>query len=1050
MKNICFQMPRKLWLALALVLIATVPALAQKITVHGTVIEPEGEPAIGASVEVKGVKGVGVATDFDGKFTVQVDPKATLVISYVGCDTKEVPVNGRTNIEVKLSTNAVAMNELVVVGYGIVKKSDATGSVGVVKPSEIEAGLATTAQDLLVGASPGVVVSTNGGDPAGGASIQIRGGASLNASNNPLIVIDGVPMEGNSVKGSSNPLSLVNPENIENMTILKSASATAIYGSRASNGVIIITTKSGKEGKPQVNFAANFNVATPRNYLDMMDGDTYRKFIIDRYGEGSTQAQALGTANTDWQREVLRTTFSQDYSLSVGGKKGFLPYRVAVNYTNTQGVVKKTANDRVGGAINLTPKFFDDLLSVNVNLKGAYINNDYDQGPLGGAVSFNPTLPVKTGQAIFNGFTTYTNNGALANENTLGNEINTLAALNPVSLIENYDCHSKVYQSVGNIQADLKMPFLRELRANLNLGYDYSHGEVTSLNAYNSPVAWKNGFGVKYSDFGGKLGSAAMPLPKDGESINFKNGYTTRNNEFEERYNLLLEFYLNYNKTIEAIASDIDVTAGYTWSRNNISGHNFGDVDPNIANSTAIYKYTDVNGQLVEFPEAKLAGYQYSPTYYYKTRNQLVSFYGRVNYGLLDRYLLTATMRRDGTSRFGKDNRWGTFPAVALGWKVLNEDFMENARGIFSELKLRAEYGVTGQQDLFGDMFPYLPIYSLLVGEGNTYPVNGQYVQITYPNKYNADLKWEETHTWNAGIDFGFLNNRINGSLDFYKRKTQDLLVNANYPAGSNLSNVGFINLGDLENTGIEFNVNTRPVVTRDFTWNSNVNVAWNQNKITRLAEGADTATGGIGNGLNVQKHEVGQAAYSFYVYEQAFDKDGKPLEGIFVDQNADGVINEEDKIFYHHVNPDITATWTNTFNYKKWDFGITLRGAFGNWVYNKNLVDNAFVSATATPPLGNVMNNTYLFESTRSTELKLSSYFVQNASFVRCDNISVGYTWDKVMNQFRLRVFGAVQNPFVITAYKGLDPELTFKQGIDNSAYPRPVTGTLGVVATF
>ncbi|MDE6853992.1 MAG: TonB-dependent receptor, partial [Muribaculaceae bacterium] len=452
----------------------------------------------------------------------------------------------------------------------------------------------------------------------------------------------------------------------------------------------------------------------------------------------------------------------------------------------------------------------------------------------------------------------------------------------------------------------------------------------------------------------------------------------------------------------------------------------------------------------------QFAGYQYSPKYYSKSRYQLVSFFGRVNYTLMDRYLLTATMRWDGTSRFGKDNRWGTFPAVALGWKILEEDFMEGARGVLSELKLRAEYGVTGQQNLGGDYFPYLPIYSILNYESNTYPIGinpdgtPNYVQIAYPEKYNADLKWEETHTWNVGVDFGFLNNRINGSIDWYRRKSTDLLVWANFPAGSNLSNVGNINLGDLTNTGIEFNINTRPVVTRDFTWNSNLNFAWNRNKITRLAEGADTTTGGV-SGINVQKHVVGEAAYTYWVYEQVYDANGNPLEGVYVDQNADGVINNDDRILYHHATPDITVAWNNTFKYKNWDLGFVLRGAFGNWAYNQNMMNNSFVSATATAPLSNILDNTYLFETTRSTDLMLSNHWVQNASFVRCDNITLGYTWDNLLrDKLRLRVFGAVENPFVITGYKGLDPELTYQHGIDNSCYPRPVTFTLGLVANF
>lgn len=1036
MKNICYQMTRKAFLALALMLATALPALAQNITVTGTVYEPEGEPAIGASVEVKGTPGKGVATDFDGNYKISVAPDAVLVFSYVGCDTQEIPVEGRTEINVNLKTNAVAMNELVVVGYGVVKKSDATGSVGVVKPTDIEAGLATTAQDLLVGASPGVVVATAGGNPDGAANIQIRGGASLSASNNPLVVIDGVPMDGNTVKGSSNPLALVSPDNIENMTILKSASATAIYGSRASNGVIIITTKTGKSGKPQVNFAANFYVATPRNYLNMMKAGEYRNFITNRYGEGTPQYSQLGNASTDWQKEVLRTTFSHDYSLSVGGTAGFLPYRVGVNYTSTDGVQKGTDNQRLGATVNLTPKFFDELLSVNANVKGSYITNNYGSGSLGSAVGFNPTLPVfMDNGGVFDNYTSYIQGGYLAGPDTKGNEISNLYSKNPVSLYRSHYSHSRVYQSVGNLQLDLKMPFLRELRANLNLGYDYSHGEVNNYENAGSPAAWDSNFPVRGDN---------------GNPVYIKEGYGMRNKENQARYTLMLEFYLNYNKTFEAIQSDLDVTAGYSWQRFNNKGHNFSVVNEQIAGSKVVFSDPNLNGgHPVNI--ADYAGYQYSDTYYYRNRYQLVSFFGRVNYTFMDRYLLTATVRRDGTSRFGKTHRWGTFPAFALGWKILDESFMEGARGVLNELKLRFDYGVTGQQDLGGDYFPYLPIYNITTGEDNTYPINGKYTQIAYPEKYNADLKWEETTTYNIGVDFGFLNNRINGSLEFYKRKTTDLLVYANYPAGSNLSNMGNINLGDLENTGFEFNINTRPIVTKDFTWNSNLNLAWNKNKITRLADGADTTTGNIGTAGNIQKHEVGYSAYTYYVYEQAYDAAGNPLEGVYVDQNGDGVINNDDKIMFHHVHPNWTATWNNTFNYKNWDFGISLRGAWGNWAYNKNQVDNSFISATNNLPISNLLRNTYLWESPKDDSLQLSSYFVQNASFVRCDNITVGYTFDKLIdNKMKLRVFGAVQNPFVITKYKGLDPELTYQQGIDSSVYPRPITVTLGLVANF
>ena len=1025
MKNLCFLLNRKIVLTIALLLGITLPGFAQKITVHGYVDDDLGEPLIGATVMEKGTTN-GTATDIDGNFTLNVDPNATLLVSYVGYDPMEVPVNGRTEIHITMSQNAQMLAETVVIGYGSVKKSDATGSVAVVKPDEIEAGLSTSAQDLLVGASPGVVVTLDGGNPSGGANITIRGGASLAASNDPLIVVDGVPMNMRTVVGASNPLSLISPENVESMTILKDASATAIYGSRASNGVIIITTKKGQSGRPQVSFTANFYVNTPRNTLNMMDGDQFRNYIRTAYGSESTQAGALGTYNTNWQKEELRTTFSSDYSLSVGGTVKWLPYRVALSYTNNNGIMKRSAMDRATASVNLTPKFFDDLLSVQANAKGSYVKNQYNAGTMGTAISMNPTLPVKdmqNGVEEFGYWTIYDGSGMPFTKDTWtgnGLDINTTTApMNPIAALMDNESKGTSWQSIGNLQLDLKMPFLRELRANLNLGYDVASGEWFGYNYAFSPMAWRNGFSITGAD---------------GNPQQIRDGGTSATKQHQLRRNLLLDFYLNYNKEFEKIYSQLDITAGYSWQRFHNRGHEYSYVYEvgNPANN----QYLDT---------------QAYPTTYYSDNLQLVSFFGRLNYILRDKYLVTATVRWDGTSRFSKDHRWGVFPSVALGWKILEERFMERARGWMTEFKLRAGYGVTGQQDLNDDFFPYLPIYNVGSTDLNhRYPF-GTSTDIPYvtPGSYNADIKWEETHTWNAGLDFGFLNNRISGSIDFYKRKTKDLLTYANYAAGSNLSNKGNVNIGDLENTGIEFNLNTRPVVTNDVTWTSAINVAWNKNKITRLAEGADTQTGSIGgqNGF-VQKHDVGHPAYSFYVYEQVYDENGLPLDNVFVDRNGDGQIDESDKYLFHSRDPKVTIAWNNNVSYKNWDFGIVLRSNIGNFVYNQNQMSNVFTSVNQATPLSNLMANEFYFTEKSIPQMQ-SDYFVQNASFVRCDNITVGYTWPNLCNDnLRIRLYGAVQNPFVITKYKGLDPEIF--SGIDNAVYPKPITFTVGVVATF
>ena len=1013
MKNICFQMTRKAWLAIVMVLSLSFPALAQKTTVTGTVVDYEGEPAIGASVIAEGTTN-GVATDFDGNFRIDVAPNAVLVVSYVGCETQRVPVEGRAHIDITLKSNAVVLSEVVAIGYGTVKKSDATGSVAVVKPDDIEAGLATSAQDMLVGATPGVVVTTTG-DPSAGGTIRIRGGSSLSASNDPLIIVDGVPMDGGSVKGSSNALQLIAPENIESMTVLKDASATAIYGSRASNGVIIVTTKKGAAGKPQVNFSANLYVATPRKTVDMMDGNQYREFVLNRYGADSPQAAALGTANTNWQDEVLRTAVSSDYNLSVGGTAGILPYRVSVGYTSNHGIIRKTGMNRATAGINLSPKFFDGLLQVNANIKGAYVRNNYEQGVLGGAISFNPTLPVRNPEGnAFNGWTTYLTGGAVAGPNDAGSSLDRNASLNPVSLVEDYDSRSDVYQSVGNLQLDLRMPFLRDLRANLNLGYDYSHGEVVSYNHPFSPAAWK--------------GNHRQPGVADPVS----DGYTTQTYEKQRIYNLLLEFYLNYNKEFTAIKSSLDVTAGYSWQKFYNKGSSWYPV------------YA---------PGQDFDGYLYEPRVPYSLPYQLVSFFGRVQYGFMDKYLLTATVRRDGSSRFSSDNRWGTFPSVAVAWRLIEESFMEGTRSVLSDLKIRGTWGITGQQNLgggFGDLFPYLPIYNAWTGTGQMGidPTTGEFIALVTPSSYNKNLKWEETTTWNVGIDFGFLNNRINGSVDAYYRKTKDLLTYTTYAAGSNLGPDGPMNIGDLTNKGIEVNLVTRPIVTKNFTWSSNLNVAYNKNEITHLASGKDIPTGDIGNAVNVQLQREGCAANSFYVFEQVYGTDGNPIEGAYVDRNQDGKITDDDKYIFHSPDPKWTANWQNTFNIKNWDFGISLRANFGNWVYNQTQQSNCFASVTATAPISNILADSFIFEN-KNTQTMVSDYFVQNASFIRCDNITAGYTFENLLNNaLRLRLFAAVQNPFVITKYKGIDPEVF--SGRDSGVYPKPITVTLGLVATF
>ena len=829
---------------------------------------------------------------------------------------------------------------------------------------------------------------------------------------------------------------MISPENIESMTILKDASATAIYGSRASNGVIIITTKKGKSGKPTVNFAANLYVNTARKTWKVLDANQFRSLLESRGMDAALAA--TGDANTDWQDEVLRTTVSSDYSLSVGGTAGWLPYHAEISYTNNNGIIKTSKMDRVTMGFNLSPKFFDNHLSVNANVKGYYIRNNFaDTGALSNAISFDPTHPVRSNEPIvsgnsgfqylYNGYYEVHNNGTL-NDN---------ATLNPMGLLEQRDNHANVYRSNGNLQLDYSLHFLPDLHLNLNLGYDVMKSNLVDNWAANSATAYKN-----HEHYGG--------------AYNF--------DQYQFRSNTLLNFYLNYKKEVESIYSNFDVTAGYDWQRFYNDGHYTGAngnsgyrVSPGLNTPTYLGKNEagqQTYGVTVNESTIPLLGQNFQNDgvsadgdYHWADRYQLLSFFGRLNYTFKDRYLLTVTVRGDATSRFAKDKRWGVFPAVALGWKINQEAWMQGAAGWLSDLKLRLGWGKTGQQEI-GETINYMALYAI-ASPSVSYPngTNGWHLPV-YARGYNPDLTWETTTSYNAGLDFGFLNNRITGSIEYYTRKTTDLLAYVAVPAGSSTTNMLNRNIGSLENYGVEFNIAAKPIVTNDFTWTLSYNVGWNHNEITELTTGASQLkTGGIsgGNGNTVQIHAEGHPASSFYLFQQVYDESGAPLEGVYVDQNGDGQIDDSDKIINKSPDPKVTMTFGSQFRYKKWDLGFNIRASIGNYVYNNVLSTKAVYNDLFTYGLNNVVENDYYFEQPRY----MSDYYLRNASFVRCDNITLGYTWDNLLNdKLRLRLFGAVQNPFVITKYKGVDPEVF--GGIDNSVYPRATTYSLGLVATF
>ena len=1062
---------------MAIVLFASVTAFAQ-LAVQGTVVDIEnGEPIIGASVLEMGTTN-GTITDFDGNFSLTVQVGAKLAISYMGYKTQEL--YAEANMNVRLGEDTELLDEVVVVGYGVVKKNDATGSVTAIKPDEMNKGLTTTATDMLSGKIAGVSVINGGGTPGGGATIRIRGGSSLNASNDPLIVIDGLAMDNQGIPGAASGLSMVNPSDIETFTVLKDASATAIYGSRASNGVIIITTKKGVAGqKMKVTYDGNVSFGTLTNRLKTLDGNQTRAYAM-ALGYNHEQMSYLGTENTDWQDQVYRTAVSTDHNISLtGGVKNNvvnMPYRASAGYTLNNGTIKTSQMQRVTASLNLSPSFLDNHLSFNFNAKGMYIYNSYEPGVVGAALTMDPTQPVTVGEGgvkgiygdvlmtkedadkMFGGYYQPTAEAAYEDpEWTLKPKDNN--TYNPVAMLNLQSSIARSGVFIGNIEADYKIHGFEDLRLHANFGADYSYGKQVSENEPTST-------GSHY--YGWK-------------------GYETKH-----KYNLQFNCYAQYYKDFTD-NHHFDVMVGYEWQ------HFYNDY---FSEGNGMYPKS--NQKLVD-PNDPSKGTWANHAFNYqtnesKTESYLVSFFGRANYIAWNQLMITATFRADGSSRFAPDHRWGYFPSVALGWKI-KETFMKDVNWL-NDLKLRLGYGITGQQEGIGD-YAYLAKYTKTLNYSAYYPVggsnyaaedkdgnvlipaNGEYVMdkngnILYfsyrPEGYKPDLTWEKTTTYNAGIDYSFLNNRISGSFDYYFRKTDDLLNSVRVAAGTNFSNYIMSNVGSLTNQGVEFAINAVVLdLGRKFKWDLGYNVTWNQNRIVRLNNGEDEApvsTGssvGVGMGNTVQRHAKGQAASSFYVYQAkaAYREDGSKYWYV-VDQNSDGKIDEKDKYYYHNPAAPVTMGFQMKFQFYDFDLGMSFRANIGNYVYNDVKVSgiqdvdpsnfnrgNYFVTGLKETSFntyyGDKMykENVYKFPDSNEKlgdEWYALDYFVENASFLRCDNITLGWSFKRP--KVSGRVFGTVSNPFVITRYTGLDPE--HNDGFDNNMYPRSMTTVLGVNLQF
>lgn len=866
----------KALLTLLVGLFLSIGAFAQQIAVKGHVKDTTGEPVIGANVLVKGTTN-GTITDFDGNFMLNVPKDAILSVSFVGY--KSAEVKAASTVMVTLEDDSQVLDAVVVIGYGSVKKNDMTGSVTAIKPDKLNKGLITNAQDMMTGKIAGVSVISKGGAPGEGATIRIRGGSSLTAENDPLIVIDGLAMDNKGVKGLANPLSMVNPNDIESFTVLKDASATAIYGSRASNGVIIITTKKGQAGaRPTISYDGNVSVSTVKSTVDVMDGDQFRSFIKDIWGEDSEAYSKLGNANTDWQKEIFRPAVSTDHNLTISGGLKNMPYRVSFGYTNQNGIVKTSKFERYTASVSLAPSFFEDHLKVNANLKGMIAKNRYADGSaVGSAVSFDPTQSVRSDdpyhQYYFDGYFQWNTDASSLNDDTWKRTFNSNAPGNPVALLEEKDDRAISKSLIGNLELDYKFHFLPDLHAHVNGGMDLSTGkQYTDVSPYSSTNNYYGSYGWEQKD----------------------------------KYNLSLNAYLQYSKDFTD-KHRFDVMAGYEWQHfHDTSDQEYWGLYP-LSNNVV-----ENRGQRYNNTSSGSA-----------TESYLVSFFGRVNYTLLDRYLFTATVRQDGSSRFHKNNRWGLFPSFALGWKLKEEAFLKDV-DVLSDLKLRLGYGITGQQNINSGDYPYLAVYETNK-DGAYYPILGE--GTTYrPNAYNPDLKWEKTTTYNVGLDFGFLNNRINGAVDYYYRKTTDLLNSVFVSAGTNFKNKVLSNVGSLENSGIEFSINSKPVVTTDWTWDLGFNITYNKNEITKLTTGDSenyyvAAGDNIGGGrdMKAMAHAVGHPASSFYVYQQVYDENGKPIENEFVDRNGDGTINGDDRYFYKKPTADVLMGLTSVLRQIWW-----------------------------------------------------------------------------------------------------------------------------------
>lgn len=949
-----------------------------------------GQGLPGATVVVKGTS-VGTITNIDGQYKLELPTGwESITVSFVGFVSQEISVLGKSIIDVSMPTDIAALEEVVVVGYGTMKKSDATGSVAVVSSEDFNKGAVNSVQELMIGKTAGVSITPISGAPGNTSTIRIRGGSSMSASNDPLIVIDGVPLDNTPIGGSPNILSTLNPNDIESFTILKDASATAIYGSRAANGVIIITTKRGDRDL-KLTYNVTTSLYTTPKKVEVYSGDEFRTLINEVYAGNAAVTSLLGDADTDWQGEIYKNAIGQDHNLSLSGTLKSMPYRISLGYNNTDGVLKTYNFERTTLSLGLDPTFLNDQLKVKINLKGMDNNNNFsDQSAIRNAVVYDPTKEVFNGNTRWRGYTTWTTGGID------GSPIN-LAPANPVAQLALTDNTSNAKRSIGNIQFDYQLPFLDGLKANLNLGYDIS--QTKGHNNVKDSTQW-----------------VYIPTVAGGRTSPY----------FNERQNQLLDFYLNYHKVIGD--NSLDVLAGYSWS------HFWRASEDSTSNASGT-ESTQRN--------------DFQSEYY------LLSFFGRVNYSIAQKYLFTLTLRNDATSRFSPETRWGLFPAAAFAWNVGHESFLRQSH-IVSDLKLRLGYGITGQQDLNnGNDYPYVAKYTIS-DDAARYAFGNQYYNTLRPDGYDADIRWETTTTANVGVDFGLAGNRITGSLDFYLKETKDLLSIVDVPVGTNFSATVLTNVGSMENRGVEMNLNAKVITTDKVNWEVGYNVYYNKNEITKLNLNDDpdytVPTGSVGGTTSgtIQAQRVGYPVNSFYTYQQLYDQDLNPVEDAFVDRNDDGIINSSDLYIYQNPAADVLMGMNSWLNVGNWDFTFVGRLSLGNYVYNNVASNSTYQSLYSS--MQYLSNASMLADKTQfmnALNTRFSDYYIENASFFRMDNINLAYNLrDLLGNKLNMKISGGVQNAFVITKYSGLDPEIS--GGLDNNFFPRTRVFLLGFNCEF